>query len=483
MLNNLREFIALLESHDELKRITTEVDRNLEITEITDRCVKSNGPALMFENVTGFSEPVVTNLFGTHHRMAMALGVDDINDLGEKVESILGLVKNPPTSMMDKLKALKEVSLFARTQPNTVKSAPCQEIVLQGDNANLEIFPHLKCWPLDAGHFMTMPLVISKDPTTHRRNVGIYRMQVYGPKSAGLHWQTHKGGTAHMRTGEYLGFEQMEVAIALGADPCTMWSGSLPLPPDMDEFAISGVIRGKSVDLVKCKTIDIEVPAQAEIVLEGYLLLGQSKPEGPFGDHTGYYSMQEEYPVFHLNAITHRKNPIYPATVVGRPPSEDFFMGKAAERLMLPALKMTLPEVLDINMPAEGVFHNLVIVSIRKEYPGHARKVMHALWGLGLLMLSKTIIVVDESVDVQNLSEVTWRVTSNIDPQNDIVFVDGPVDDLDHSSKTPKFGSKMGIDATKKDELDGRNREWPPDIIMDDKIKDLVDRKWQEYGL
>lgn len=483
MLNNLREFIALLESHDELKRIKTEVDRNLEITEITDRCVKSNGPALMFENVTGFSEPVVTNLFGTHHRMAMALGIDDINELGEKVESILGLVKNPPTAMMDKLKALKEVSVFARTQPNIVKNAPCQEIVLQGDNANLEIFPHLKCWPLDAGHFMTMPLVISKDPATHRRNVGIYRMQVYGPKSAGLHWQTHKGGAAHMRAGKELDIERMEVAIALGTDPCTMWSGSLPLPPDMDEFAISGIIRGKSVDLVKCKTIDIEVPAQAEIVLEGYVLLGQLKPEGPFGDHTGYYSMQEEYPVFHLNAITHRKKPIYPATVVGRPPSEDFFMGKAAERLMLPALKMTLPEVLDINMPAEGVFHNLVIVSIKKEYPGHARKVMHALWGLGLLMLSKTIIVVDESVDVQNLSEVTWRVTSNIDPQNDIIFVDGPVDDLDHSSKTPKFGSKMGIDATKKNTLDGRNREWPPDIIMDDKIKDLVDSKWKEYGL
>ena len=482
VLNNLREFIALLDSNNELKRIDTEVNRNLEITEITDRCVKSDGPALLFENVKGFSQPVVTNLFGTHHRVAMALGVGKTDDLGGKVESILGLIKNPPTSIMDKLKALKEANVIARTQPNTVKKAPCQEVVLEGDDANLEMFPHLKCWPLDAGHFMTLPLVISKDPVSHRRNIGIYRMQIYGPKSAGLHWQTHKGGAAHMRTGKDLKVQKMEVAIALGSDPCTIWSGSLPLPPDMDEFAISGVLRGKSVNVVKCKTIDIEVPAESEIILEGYVEPGQVRSEGPFGDHTGYYSMQEDYPVFHLNAITHRNNPIYPATVVGRPPSEDFFMGKAAERLMLPALKMTLPEVVDINMPAEGVFHNLVIVSIKKEYPGHANKVMHALWGLGLLMLSKTIIIVDEFVNVQNLSEVTWRVTSNIDPQNDIVFVDGPVDDLDHSSKTPKFGSKMGIDATAKGKMDGRDREWPPDIVMDKEIKDLVDLKWREYG-
>ena len=455
MLNNLSEFIALLESHDELKRITTEVDRNLEITEITDRCVKSNGPALMFENVTGFSEPVVTNLFGTHHRMAMALGVDDINDLGEKVESILGLVKNPPTSIMDKLKALKEVSLFARTQPNTVKSAPCQEIVLQGDSANLEIFPHLKCWPLDAGHFMTMPLVISKDPTTHRRNVGIYRMQVYGPKSAGLHWQTHKGGTAHMRTGEYLGIEQMEVAIALGADPCTMWSGSLPLPPDMDEFAVSGVIRQKAVKLVKAKTVDLEVPAEAEIIIEGYVVPGEYRTEGPFGDHTGFYSSADQYPVMHVTAITRRVDAIYPTTVVGRPPMEDFYMGKATERIMLPALKMVIPEIVDVTMPAEGIFHNLLIVSIRKEYPGHARKVMHALWGVGLLMLAKVIIVVDHDVDIHNPSEVAWRVAGNLNPESDVVFTEGPLDDLDYSSPVSKYGSKIGIDATSKSQLDG----------------------------
>ena len=378
---------------------------------------------------------------------------------------------------------MKDLIGMARTQPKLVKSGPCQEVILKGDSIDLEALPNLKCWPMDGGRYITLPLVISKDPESGRRNVGIYRMQVYGKDSAGMHWQTHKVGASHYRLGEEKGMNRLEVAVALGGDPATIWSGALPIPPDMDEIAVSGLLRGKPVEMIHCKTVDLEVPANAEYILEGYVVPGELKSEGPFGDHTGYYSLEDDFPIFHVTAITHRKSPIYPATIVGRPPSEDFFMGKAVERLMLPALQLTLPEIKDINMPAEGVFHNLVIVSMKKEYPGHTRKVMNALWGLGLMMLAKTIIVVDHFVDVQNLSEVAWRVTSNINPEADVVMLEGPVDDLDHSSTVPKFGSKMGIDATAKNSNDGRNREWPPDIIMSQEIKELVNRRWAEYGL
>ena len=483
VFENLKDFIEFLEYKNDLRRISTEVDSELEISEITDRTIKSGGPALLFENVKGFDIPVVTNIFGTHERTAWALGVENSSDLTEKVRDILGIVKTPPKSMLEKLKTLKDLVGVARTQPKIIKKAPCQEVVNIGDDINLKELPHLKCWPMDGGKYITLPLVISKDPYTDKRNVGIYRMQVFDSTTAGMHWQTHKVGAGHYRSGEETGINRLEVAVSIGCDPVTMWSGALPIPPDMDEIAISGILRDSSVQMVKCKTIDVEVPAESEFVLEGYLTPGELKPEGPFGDHTGYYSLEDDYPVFHLTAITHKKDPIYAATVVGRPPSEDYFMGKAIERLMLPALQLTLPEVVDMNMPAEGVFKNLVIVSMKKEYPGHTRKVMNAIWGLGLLMLSKTIIVVDDFVDVQNLSEVAWRVTGNIDPKNDIVFSEGPVDDLDHSSQNPKFGSKMGIDATQKTELDGRTREWPPDVVMSDDIKELVTKKWDKYGI
>jgi 4-hydroxy-3-polyprenylbenzoate decarboxylase len=335
---------------------------------------------------------------------------------------------------------------------------------------------------MDGGRYITLPLVISKEPSSGKRNVGIYRMQIYDSHTAGMHWQSHKVGASHYRSGEQQKLPKMEVAIALGSDPVTIWTGALPLPPDMDEIAVSGVLRNSSVEMIKCKTVDLEVPAHSEAVLEGYVIPGELKEEGPFGDHTGYYSLEDDYPVFHLTALTHRRQPIYPATVVGRPPSEDFFMGKAVERLMLPALQLTLPEVVDINMPAEGVFHNLVIVSMKKEYPGHTRKVMNAIWGLGLMMLAKGIIIVDDTVNVQDLSEVAWRVTSNINPDTDLVITEGPVDDLDHASPTPKYGSKLGIDATKKTALDGRERIWPPDIIMSEEIKLLVTSRWSEYG-
>ncbi|MBM3933881.1 MAG: menaquinone biosynthesis decarboxylase [SAR202 cluster bacterium] len=481
---DLREFIALLEKKGDLRRIKTRVSRDLEITEITDRLVKSGGPALLFENVDGFDTPLAINLFGTHQRVAWALGVDHIDELTDRVRKLLGMVQSPPPpGLMGKLKALGELAGLARAQPKLVDRAPCQEVVLTGDEVDVNRFPILKCWPDDAGRFITLPLVISRDPVSGRRNVGTYRMQVYDGKTAGMHWQSHKVGARQYRRAEEQALEKMPVAVALGGDPATIWTGSMPLPPDVDEIMVAGIIREEPVEMVRCKTIDLEAPAHAEIVLEGYVVPGESRIEGPFGDHTGYYSLPDEYPVFHIEAITHRKRPIYPTTMVGRPPTEDFFMGKASERVMLPALQMALPEVVDYNMPAEGIFHNFLIVSIRKEYPGHARKVMYALWGIGLLMLTKAIIVVDAHVDVQNVSEVAWRVGANIDPSRDILFVDGPADDLDHATSTPRFASKIGIDATAKGKGEGRAREWPADIVMTDEIKRLVDSRWKQYGI
>jgi len=479
---DIRQFIEFLDERGDLKRVTAMVDSDLEITEITDRTIKSGGPALLFENVAGSDAPVAINLMGTHQRTAWALGVENIDDLTSRVRKLLGLAQGPPSGLMGKVRALGDLVSVARTQPKIVRRAPCQDVVVTGEDVDLNILPALKCWPDDAGRYITLPLVVSRDPESGRRNVGIYRMQIFDRNTTGMHWQTHKGGAHHYRVGESQRLQKLEVAVALGGDPAAIWSGSMPLPPDMDEFAIAGLIREEPVELVKCKTVDLEVPAHAEYVLEGYVTPGELRPEGPFGDHTGYYSPAEDYPVFHVTTITHRKNPIYPTTMVGRPPTEDFFMGKAAERIMLPILQMALPEIVDMNMPAEGAFHNLLIVSMRKEYPGHAQKVMHALWGMGLLMLTKTIIVVDHDVNVQDPSEVAWRVTNNINPATDITFAEGPIDDLDHATPIPKFGSKMGIDATAKGITDGRSREWPPDIVMSEEIKTLVDQRWKEYG-
>ena len=479
---DIRQFIEFLDERGDLKRITAMIDSDLEITEITDRTIKSGGPALLFENVAGSDTPVAINLMGTHQRTAWALGVENIDDLTSRVRKLLGLAQGPPSGLMGKVRALGDLVSVARTQPKIVRRAPCQDVVVTEEDVDLNILPALKCWPDDAGRYITLPLVVSRDPESGRRNVGIYRMQIYDRNTTGMHWQTHKGGAHHYRVGESQRLQKLEVAVALGGDPTAIWSGSMPLPPDMDEFAIAGLIREEPVELVKCKTVDLEVPAHAEYVLEGYVTPGELRPEGPFGDHTGYYSPAEDYPVFHVTTITHRKNPIYPTTMVGRPPTEDFFMGKAAERIMLPILQMALPEIVDMNMPAEGAFHNLLIVSMRKEYPGHAQKVMHALWGMGLLMLTKTIIVADHDVNIQDPSEVAWRVTNNINPATDITFAEGPIDDLDHATPIPKFGSKMGIDATAKGITDGRSREWPPDIVMSEDIKTLVDHRWKEYG-
>ena len=481
---DLRDFIRFLEQKGDLKRITTPVSCELEIAEICDRVVKRGGPALLFEHVEGYDVPVLINMYGTEQRMAWALGVEKLDDLVTRITGLLGMVQGPPPQgIMEKLQTVGQLARIASYQPKSVGSAPCQEVVHTGASIDLNSFPILKCWPMDAGRYITLPMVITRDPDTGSRNVGMYRIQVYDSCTAAMHWQTHKVGTSHLRSGARQGLERLEVAVALGGDPASIWTGSAPLPPGMDEIMVAGFLREEGVEMVKAKSVDLEVPAHAEIIIEGYIVPGEEAIEGPFGDHTGYYSMADTYPVFHVTCITHRQRPIYPTIIVGRPPMEDYFMGKVTERVFLPIIQTVLPEVVDMNMPAEGVFHNLVIVSAKKEYPGHPQKLMYGLWGMGLMSLAKAIVVVDAHVNVHDLSEVAWRVTNNMDPAQDIIFATGPLDDLDHASPTPKFGSKIGIDATNKGPMDGRTREWPPDIVMAPEVVALVDRKWSEYGL
>jgi 4-hydroxy-3-polyprenylbenzoate decarboxylase len=482
---DLREFLALLEKRGQLQRVTAPVSCELEITEIADRAVKVGGPALLFENVRGYDIPVVINLFGSEERMSWALGVENLNELGDRIKKWLDLVQNrPPDGLMEKIKLVPELAEIARIGPHTVSSAPCQEVVLT-DNFSVEKLPILRCWPDDGGRYLTLTMCHSKDPATGKRNIGMYRVQVYDDKTVGMHWQIHKGGAAHFRDASRAGgmAKRMEVAVVIGADPASIYAASAPLPPGIDELLFAGFLRRKPVDVVQCKTVDVKVPANAEIVLEGYVDTDELRPEGPFGDHTGHYTPVEPYPVMHITAITHRRNPIYATTIVGKPPMEDAYLGKATERFFLNLLRVVLPEIVDINMPVEGGFHNVVIVSIRKRYPGQAKKVMAGIWGMMLMMLSKFIIVVDENVDVQNLHEVLFRVGNNVDPKRDTLLVDGPVDALDHSSPHEKYGWKMGLDATAKFPEEGHPRPWPPDIEMTPEIKALVTQRWAEYGI
>jgi 4-hydroxy-3-polyprenylbenzoate decarboxylase len=481
---DLREFLALLERRGQLRRVTAAVTRDLEIAEIADRVVKgpaARNVALLFERVEGFSMPLLINTFGTEERMAWGLGVERLDDLGDKVRHLLDL--RMPGSLLEKLRKGLELLEVARTGPKQVKSGPAQEVVETAQPSLAEI-PALRCWPQDAGHYITFPLVITRDPVTGLRNVGTYRLQVYDERTLGLHWQIHKGGAEHEREARRTRQERIPVAIALGGDPATMYVGTAPLPPGLDEIMLAGWLRGHGVEMVRCKTIDLEAPAHAEIILEGYVDPAESRIEGPFGDHTGYYSLANPYPVFHLTCLTRRRDAIYPTIIVGRPPMEDYWLGKATERLFLPIIRMMLPEIVDMNMPAEGVFHNLVIVAVKKRYPGQARKVMYGLWGLGLLMLAKTVVVVDEWVNVHDLSEVAWRVTNNIDPARDLVVVEGPADDLDHAALRHRYGGKLGIDATeKRPPLDRVEQPWPDEIRMTDEVRERVSRRWREYGL
>jgi 4-hydroxy-3-polyprenylbenzoate decarboxylase len=549
--SDLREWIAALERAGELKRIKTEVDPVLEVAEITDRVSKSRdrngnlgGPALLFENPKSSDMPVLINQFGSERRMRMALEVDSLDQVADRIRQFMDV--KSPQGFLDKVKMLPMLAEMGKFFPKTVASGPCKENIRK--NFDLNSLPILKCWPQDAGRFITLPCVITRDPKTGKRNVGMYRMQVYDSNSTGMHWQRQKIGAEHYRemlrqtaatagtpapstnpdpgTGQ-VGTEpalsdrpaggsrtgalvrparagsaravdimartsggsvladygsptgKMDVAVAIGTDPAITFSAIVPAPPDVEEYLIAGFLRQKPVELVKCETVDLEVPASSEIVLEGYVNLDELRSEGPFGDHTGFYSLADLYPVFHLTCVTHRNNPIYATTIVGKPPQEDAYMGKAVERIFLPLMKLTIQELVDVNLPIEGVFHNLMIVSIRKSYPGQARKVMNAIWSLGQAMFTKCVIVVDEDVNVQDLAEVTLKVLNHIDPERDIQFTLGPVDSLDHASRLPNYGSKMGIDATRKWASEGFARPWPDEIVMDDQTRAAVDAKWQ----
>ena len=478
---DLRDFIRTLEKHGELKRIPFEVDPHLEITEFADRAVKEGGPALLFEKPKSSRVPVLINAFASMRRMELALEVDNIEDIAGRISGFLQMQK--PEGFIGTMKMLPKLKELGSMFPRRISSGPCKNVIRRS-GFSLDEFPILHCWPHDGGRFITLPMVFSNNPETGKRNCGMYRMQVFDGQTTGMHWQKHKQGAEHYRRLLARNKEgRMPVAVTVGADPATMYSAILPLPPEIDEMMFAGFVRGKPVEMVKCETSNIEVPAHSEIVLEGYVNLGEMRREGPFGDHTGFYSLDDDYPVFHVECITHRKNPIYATTIVGPPPMEDFYMGKAIERIFLPLMKMQLPEVRDICMPPEGVFHNLILVSIRKSYPGHARKVMHAIWGLCQAMFSKCIVVVDEEVDVQDVQEVAWKALNNIDPQRDIEFVTGPVDSLDHASRLPNFGSKMGIDATMKWHSEGFARPWPKVIEMSPDVKKRVDDLWKRAGL
>jgi len=498
MIGDLADFVALLERRGQLRRIPVPVSPELEVAEITDRI--SKGPAhenlaLLFERVDGSAMPVLVNAFGSAERMAWALGVERLDELGERVAKLLDM--NLGGGFVERLRKLGSLIDVARAGPRRVDQAPCQEVV-ETQAPSLAGLPVLRCWPGDAGRFITLPCVFTRDPVKGTRNVGMYRLQVFDERTLGMHWQTHKGGAEHFywsgggepgsdrrwpATGAEWPRTRMPVAIALGGEPSLIYAASAPLPPGIDEVLFAGWLRGGGIEMVRCRTIDLEVPARAEIVLEGWVDPRERRLEGPFGDHTGYYSLAREYPVFHLTAVTRRARPIYPTTLVGRPPQEDYWLGKATERLFLPIVRMMLPEVVDMNMPAEGVFHNLVIVSIRKRYPGQARKVMTALWGMGLMMLAKTIVVVSEHVNVHDLSEVAWRATGNIDPKRDLVLLEGPMDDLDHAALRHRFGGKLGLDATEKGPLDDVTQPWPDEIVMSEEIRERVTRRWKDYGL
>lgn len=478
---DIREFIAALDRKGELRRIRSAVDPNLEISELANRAVKREGPALLFENPKGSRVPVLINAFASMARMEIAFQVKSIEELPARITEYLDF--SIPKGIGGKLKGLSKLAEVRNFLPRTARSGPCQEVV-RSEGFSLYEFPILTCWPGDAGPFITLPMVFSRNPVNGKRNCGVYRMQVYDENTTGMHWQTHKQGAEHYRRLRAQGWAtRMEVAVAIGSDPATMYSGILPLPPDLDEMLFAGFIRRQPVEMVRCKTVNLEVPANSEIVLEGYVDLGELRTEGPFGDHTGYYSLEDDYPVFHVECVTHRREPVYATTIVGPPPMEDYYMGKAIERMFLPLMKLQAPEIVDVSMPPEGIFHNLMLVSIRKSYPGQARKVMNAIWGLGQASSTKCIIVVDEDVDVQNYSEVAWRALNNIDPERDIQFTLGPVDSLDHASRLPDYGSKMGIDATRKWASEGFTRPWPKVLTMDEDVKRRVDAVWEQLGI
>ncbi len=533
---DLRQFIKALEDAGELKTITAPVSTELEIAEITDRISKSKddkNKALLFTNVKGYDMPVLINAFGSMKRMCLALEVNKLDDIAARIKALIK--PKVPETFLEKLALLPTLVELGKFPPKlTHGEAPCQEVVITDPSlAMLNKLPIITCWPEDAGPFVTLGTVITRDPNTGIRNLGIYRLQKYGNTHTGMHWHKHHDGARHFeeqrrvteespssytKTGKlseppnYGTFfagpstnnpshlvnpapatglssaqekahpNRLEVAVVLGCDPAVTYAASAPLPPDIDELLFAGFLRQSPVRLTKCKTIDLEVPANAEIVLEGYVDQNELKEEGPFGDHTGFYSLAGLFPVFHVTAVTHRRNPIYQTIIVGKPPQEDCYLGKATERIFLPLVQMLVPEIVDMNLPWEGVFHNCAIIAIDKRFPGHARKVMSAVWGLGQLMFTKFVVVVDKDIDVHNLSEVALNVFGNTDPKRDMMFVEGPLDILDHSCPIFGYGSKVGIDATRKWKAEGFNRDWPKPLQMTENIKETVDNRWREYG-
>lgn len=475
---DLQDFINTLKEKNELLEIDFPVSSELEITEITDRASKKQGlpnKALLFKNVEGYDMPVLTNAFGSFERMAFSLGVNNVKDIASRIEELIK--PEIPDSLLGKAALMPKLFEVSQFFPQMVSSAPCQEVVIKDLNQPiLDKLPILKCWPNDGGAFITLPLVITKNPFSGNRNMGMYRLQKFDNTTTGMHWHKHHDGAKNFQEAKRLG-KKFEVAVALGCDPSITYAATAPVPPGIDEMIFAGFLRKTPVKLVKCKTVDIEVPADAEIILEGYVDLEEERTEGPFGDHTGYYSLADKYPVFHITCMTHKKNPVYPATVVGKPPQEDCYMGKATEQIFLPVLRQILPEIVDMNLPFEGVFHNCAIISINKRFAGHANKIINAVWGLGQLMFTKFVIVVDSDVDVHNISEVSWKIFNNTDPSRDCVITKGPLDVLDHSCDLVGYGGKMGIDATKKLAEEGFTRDWPEEIIMSENIKKIVDEK------
>lgn len=513
----LRDFIEHLDRNGELSRVKTRVNPLLEISEVTDRVCKMTAPhahserdkspaaalggkALLFENIEGSNFPVAINTFGSYWRVCQALGTDNLNALADRVQQ---LVKpEMPTTLMEKMRKLPDLLKMASFPPKTVRSGICQQVVYEGDRVDLSMLPIIQCWPLDgnldsgqvfdleaakstergSGRYFTLGGIFTRDPETGDRNIGMYRVQVFGKNKCAMHWHMHHDGARHFRKYKARG-EKMPLAIVLGGESVLPYSATAPLPPGVEELLFAGFLNGTGIELVKCRTHDLEVPANAEIVIEGFVDPNEKLMEGPFGDHTGFYSMADWYPTLHITAITHRKDPIFPATIVGKPPMEDYYLGKATERIFLPLLKMLIPDIVDYSLPISGVFHNCAFIKIKKEYPLQARRVMHAIWGAGQMAFTKFIVVVDEHVDVHNEQDVLFHLFSNCDPQRDTEIVRGPVDILDHASPEHGAGSKMGFDATVKLPEEGKVRRWPKELEMDQATKDLVTRRWKEYGL
>jgi len=486
---DLRGYLDLLRKENELTEVSAPVSTHLEIAEITDRISKlpgSKNKALLFTNVQGpngeqYDVPVLINALGSHNRMMLALGTETYEEIQERIRFFIK--PDMPSNLWDKLAMLPKLADLNNFLPRMMKGgAPCQEVVITDpQQPMLDKLPIITCWPEDAGPFMTFSVFFSKDPMTGERNAGMYRLQKYDNCTTGMHWHKHHDGARIYENARRMGKDRLEVAAAFGCAPHVTYSATAPLPPGIDEMIFAGFLHNKPVQMVKCKTVDVEVPANAEVVIEGYVLLDELRREGPFGDHTGFYSLADDFPVLHVTAVTHRKDPIYQTTIVGKPPQEDCYMGKATERIFLPLLKLFIPEIIDMNLPWEGVFHNCVILSIDKRYPGHAKKVMSSVWGFGQMMFSKYVVIVDSHVDVQNLSQVAFHVFNNTDPKRDMMFAEGPMDILDHATPMWAFGSKVGIDATKKWPTEGFTRDWPDEIEMDDTTKAKVTARWNEY--